>query len=188
MNISVFPPLTKSVMLDDPYCIAEASFPEYIYDIGALRIRAWHDEPGVDATFFDRRTWIEPIDQTAQHWVVTRKNVVVAAARMSFHDTLDSVPYASLLPNSHWSLYTHKAIASINRLVVDPRFRGRGLARLLDQARIGMAIDKGVDVILAQPQISRLETLKKLNFSYVCELPRTPEMPNRPLFFMHRHL
>ncbi|GAB4024248.1 GNAT family N-acetyltransferase [Spirosoma koreense] len=175
-------------MLDDLYCIAQVPFPERIQEIGTLRIRAWRDEPGINTVFFDRRTWIEAIDHTAHHWVVTKNNVVVAAARMSLHDSLEEVPYAALLPDSHRPRYQRKRLASINRLVVDPRFRGRGLARLLDQARLDMAASKGVDVVLAQPQLARLSALTKLGFSYVCELPHTPEMPERPLFFMELDL
>lgn len=188
MNISVLPLPRKVVMLDDAYCLTQVWFPERIPEIGALRIRAWRDEQGIDPNFFARRTWVDPLDQTACHWVVTRHNAVVASARMSFHDTLESVPYASLVPDIYWSHYAHKSIASINRLVVDPRFRGRGLAKLLDQARLDMAMSKGIDVVLAQPQITRLTALNKLGFSYVCELPSTPEMPDRRLFFMELDL
>ncbi|MDB5240963.1 MAG: hypothetical protein JWP57_1588 [Spirosoma sp.] len=175
-------------MLDDIYCISQVSFPERIQEIGALRIRAWRNEPGINADFFAKRTWVEAIDHTACHWIITKNNRIVAAARMSLHDSLQNVPYASLLPDVYRPKYGHKTVASINRLVVDPRFRGLGLARLLDQARLDMAQDKGVDYVLAQPQQTRLKALTKLGFSYICELPHIPEMPERQLFFMELEL
>lgn len=171
-------------MLDDIYCISQVSFPERIQEIGALRIRAWREEPGINADFFAKRTWIEAIDYMACHWIITKNDRIVAAARMSFHDSLMNVPYASLLPELCRPKYTQKTLASINRLVVDPRFRGLGLARQLDQARLNMAREKGVDYVLAQPQQTRLSALTKQGFQYVCELPHIPEMPDRQLFFM----
>ncbi|GAB4029238.1 hypothetical protein GCM10028809_19190 [Spirosoma gilvum] len=175
-------------MLDESYILTEVAFPNRIAEIGALRIRAWSSEPGIDPIFFSQRIWIDALDHEAHHWIVTLNNKIVASARMSFHNSLDNVPYASLLPAEYCSRYENRSLVSINRLVVDPQFRGRGLAKVLDNVRLTMAIDKGVDVILAQPQLSRLAALDKLGFSYLCELPPTPELPGRPLFFMELDL
>lgn len=188
MNISVFSPPKNIVMLDEPYTLTEVAFPDRIAEIGALRIRAWSSEPGIDPVFFSQRTWIDALDHTSRHWIVTLQNKVVAAARMSFHDSLNDVPYASLLPHKYCTRYERKRLVSINRLVVDPQFRGRGLAKVLDKVRLNRAMEKGVDIILAQPQLSRLSALDKLGFSYLCELPPTPELPGRPLFFMEMDL
>ncbi|WP_338875564.1 GNAT family N-acetyltransferase [Spirosoma sp. SC4-14] len=175
-------------MSTNQYCLTKVSFPDFIHEIGALRIRAWRSEPGIDPVFFARNTWIETQDQLAHHWIIRDKNQIVAAARLSIHEALETVPYAALLPAEYDKRYEGKRIASINRLVVDPDYRGRGFARMLDQARLDLAINENIDILLAQPQLSRLTTLSKLGFSYVCELPSTPEMPERPLFFMELRL
>lgn len=171
-------------MVENNYLLKQVFFPDHMQEIGRLRIQAWRDEPGINTTFFSRNAWIESIDHLAYHWVVMKNNLVVAAARMSIHTSLDDVPYANLLPDALRPQFSQRRIASINRLVVDPLFRGTGLARMLDQARLDMARRVGADVVLAQPQLTRLSALLKLGFSYVCELPRIPEMPERPLFFM----
>jgi len=188
MEIAELPIPIKPRMTTNQYSLTKVSFPDFIHEIGALRIRAWRSEPGIDSVFFSRNTWIEALDQTAHHWIIADKTRIVAAARMSMHESIETVPYASLIPTGYHGRYSGKKVASINRLVVDPDYRGRGLARMLDQARIDMAIREDIDVILAQPQLSRLTTLAKQGFSYVCELSSTPEMPERPLFFMELRL
>ena len=188
MPLSVLSLPEKTGLPDAVHCLSQVSFPSRMEEIGALRIRAWRNESGVDAQFFAQRTWVDALDQTAHHWILTRNDVVVASARMSFHDSLDGVPYSSLLPDAYRSRYAHKTIASINRLVVDPQFRGHGLAKRLDQARLSMARREGIDVVLAQPQLTRLDALTNLGFSYICELAHTPEMPGRPLYFMELDL
>ncbi len=169
---------------DELYCLMKVDYPHRIGEIGALRIRAWRNEPGVDPRFFAQSTWIEPLDQTAHHWVVTHNDEVVAAARMTFHSTIDDVPYMQLVPTEHRQALRHRSLASINRLVVDPRFRGRGLARQLDLVRLDLARQLGAEVVVAQPQLSRLNSLSRLGFDHLCGLNSTPEMPERPLFFM----
>ncbi|RYE38173.1 MAG: hypothetical protein EOP21_12665, partial [Hyphomicrobiales bacterium] len=69
-------------MIAEKYCLEKVTYPNRMDEIGVLRVRAWINEPGANPLFFSKRTWIEPLDQTAYHWVITRNGVVVAAARM----------------------------------------------------------------------------------------------------------
>jgi predicted GNAT family N-acyltransferase len=103
--------------------------------IGRLRIRAW-DADG-ERPFHAAATdsiWLDRHDDTAEHFVVERDCMVVAAARVSLHERESDLPDAELIAG-----YTEDLkwpVASINRLVVAPETRGCGLARALDIKRI----------------------------------------------------
>ncbi|GAB4034470.1 GNAT family N-acetyltransferase [Spirosoma jeollabukense] len=176
---------TLTMTMDAHFHLEQVPFSDLEYEIGSLRVRAWRNEPAVDKTYFDRPTLIESLDKKSQHWVITKDDIVVAAARMSFHPTMETVPYAPLLPAECWGQFTNKTIASFNRMVVDPQYRGQGLAHALDRIRVEHAIQSGLDVIVGATQLEyRVESLKKIGFTYHCELYNTPERPHWPLFFM----
>ncbi|WP_291069182.1 GNAT family N-acetyltransferase [Hyphomonas sp.] len=103
--------------------------------IGQLRVRAWRAR---QPAFPDMREWLDDFDLFARHWTLSDNGILVAAARMTVHAELSSVPnaeiFASVFPNG-----LPGPIASLNRLVVDPAFAGRGLSRALDEARIEAA-------------------------------------------------
>ena len=167
----------------------EVLFPDRMDEIGALRVLAWRNEPGADQAFFSKLSWIEPLDETAFHWVIREKDRVVAAARMSIHEAIDAVPYAELLPAPCRAALAGQTIASFNRLVVDPQFRGLGLSTRLDQLRIQTAARYQADRIVTSTQLEfRLKSLLKLGFSPLCELQNVPERPGWPLFFMQYDL
>ncbi len=168
--------------------LKEVDYPERIIDIGKFRIRGWRNEKGVDPDFFAQKAWLDDLDQTARHWVVMDESDIVAAARISFHGSLADVPYADTLTPALCEHFENKKLASLNRLVVSPQYRGRRLAGQLDQIRIETARDQGAEVIIAFPQLVRIEPLRKLGFELLAELPSIPEMPDRPFFLMKLNL
>ncbi|GHB57747.1 GNAT family N-acetyltransferase [Persicitalea jodogahamensis] len=168
--------------------LKEVDYPERIIDIGQFRIQGWRNEKGVDPDFFAQKTWLDDLDQTARHWVVMDELDIVAAARLSFHGSLADVPYADMLTPEQIEHFENRKVASLNRLVVLPEYRGQGLAGRLDQIRIEMARVKGAEVIIAFPQLVRIESLRKLGFELLAELPSIPEMPDRPFFLMKKNL
>jgi predicted GNAT family N-acyltransferase len=164
--------------------IHEGYFPERMEEIGRFRIRAWRNENGINPTFFSQEVWIDSIDTNAHHWIITKDDTIVAAARLSFHGCIEEVPYADFLHDEHRPLFQKSPIASINRLVVDPAFRGRGFAKILDNERINLAANAGSKIMIAFPQLSRLMHLQKLGFNLISQLENIPEMPERPFFLM----
>lgn len=174
----------KTISLPDGFELSAGSFPDLIEDIGRFRIKAWRNENGVDPGFFSKDVWIDSLDQNARHWIITKDRIIVAAARMSFHTYVGEVPYADFLLEEHLSLFSKSPIASINRLVVDPLYRGRGFSKILDNERIKAAKQHGSKVMIAFPQLSRLHSLEKLGFSLISQLKNIPEMPERPFFLM----
>ena len=174
----------KTISLPNGFELHEGHFPERLEEIGRFRIRAWRHENGISSSFFSQDAWIDSVDNQAIHWIITKNDTIVAAARLSFHDDLEDVPYNDFLHPEHGLLFDRPPIASINRLVVDPAFRGRGFAKILDQERIKVATQYGSKVMIAFPQLSRLESLQKLGFSLISQLRNIPEMPERPFFLM----
>ncbi len=164
--------------------MTEVTYPERIIDIGKFRIAGWRDEQGVDPTFFAQTTWLDALDQNARHWIVTDGPDIVAAARISFHDSLADVPYAKMLSATQRWHFTGKKIASLNRLVVSPGYRGKGLSGQLDLVRIECARKLGIEVIIAFPQMVRIDSLRRKGFEMIDELPPIPEMPDRRFFLM----
>jgi GNAT superfamily N-acetyltransferase len=103
--------------------------------IGRLRIRAW-DANGERPAHAPATgsIWLDHHDDTAEHYVVERDGIVVAAARVSLHDREGDLPDAEITAG-----YTERLkwpVASINRLVVAPEVRRHGLACALDVKRI----------------------------------------------------
>ena len=68
------------------------------------------------------------------------ENKIIAAARLSFHAQAISVPDYEWLTPMHSVLI--EPCVSLNRLVVDSEFRGRGIARKLDCIRLNHADKK----------------------------------------------
>ena len=164
--------------------LTEVEYPERIFDIGKFRIQGWRKEKGVDPDFFAQKTWLDELDRTARHWIVTNGSEIVAAARLSFHDSLLDVPYADMLTPEHRRHFENKRVASLNRLVVSPECRGQGISGQLDRIRIERARSQGAEVIIAFPQLIRIESLRKMGFEMLGELLSIPEMPDRPFFLM----
>ncbi|MFN7166770.1 MAG: GNAT family N-acetyltransferase [Pannonibacter sp.] len=133
--------------------------------IGQLRVKAWKAR---QPAFPDMDTWLDAFDDVAQHWAIFNGGVPVAAARMSVHAALSSVPnaeiFAGVFPNG-----LEGPIASLNRLVVDPAFAGRGLSKTLDEARIAAARKIGCANLIVETfsRTSRVPALESLGFEVV---------------------
>lgn len=161
----------------------EVKYPNRMIEIGKFRIRGWKNEKGVSSDFFAQDLWLDDLDRHARHWIATVDHAIVAVSRLSFHDSLSDVPYAHLLKPEHRLCFENRRIASINRLVVAPKYRGMGLAGQMDRIRIECAT-RQADVMIAFPQLSRIESLQRKGFVMLEQLANIPEMPERPFFAM----
>lgn len=163
--------------------ITEVRYPSQIQEIGKFRIEGWKNEKGINPDFFAQDAWLDDLDQHARHWIATVDRALVAVSRLSFHESLHDVPYADLLKPEHRSYFEHRRLASINRLVVASEYRGQGLAGQMDRIRIECAA-RQAEVMIAFPQLSRIDPLQKKGFVMIAQLERIPEMPERPFFVM----
>ena len=158
--------------------------PERMDEMGALRIRAWKNEPGISQTFFSNATWLDNEDTIAHHWVITCHDEIIAAARLSIHSHYRSIPHADLFDMAKVPEYNNPPFAAFNRLVVSPEHRSKGFSHILDEARIDFAIASGVKTIIAQPVESRIRALERLGFQYIGKVRPLFQMPERQIYFM----
>ncbi|WP_337174204.1 GNAT family N-acetyltransferase [Paludisphaera sp.] len=132
--------------------------------IGMLRIRAWESFYPEIARL---RIWLEDLDRSAMHWAILRDGEPVAAARMSIHETLDSVPDSESYRGAFREPLP-SPIASFNRLVVEPSSRKQGLSRRLDLARMDAARRHGCRIAIGYSSVdSRISRLEELGWFIV---------------------
>jgi hypothetical protein len=104
-----------------------------LQEIGRLRVLAWSS---FDRSRFSRTSiWLDEFEMASRHWCMSHDGEVIAAARMTICKTLSDVPdaflYAGVLGRAPPGL-----VASFNRLVVHPRYRGNRRSRVLDDIRL----------------------------------------------------
>ncbi|NML64389.1 GNAT family N-acetyltransferase [Hymenobacter sp. RP-2-7] len=182
MTTTLSPP---DLQPEAPFSLQQVDFQTHGDIIGRLRVRSWRNERGIDPLFFARPSWVEELDHHALHWVITDEDEVVAAARLSLHTSLADVPYAYLLPAAAHQPLAGQLVASISRMVVDPRYRGHHFSAVLDQVRVAAALAAGATALTGATQLNfRRKALSDLGFRTLCELRNAPERPDWPLHFM----
>jgi predicted GNAT family N-acyltransferase len=113
--------------------------------IGSLRYQVWSAETDEFPNVIHGQIWLDPLDDVADHFIVLAEGQLVAAARITYHDSLDTIPdldcYESIIHRFRFP------IASFNRLVVSAEFRGCGISRLLVKARLHESIKKAKSAV-----------------------------------------
>ena len=121
----------------------------------------------------------------ARHWIVTRGETLVGAARLSMHNTADDTPaYEDI---RHLNISANQPFAFLSHLVVCPSARKHGLGRLLDTVRVEAARAAGVNLILGRFYEYRVKGLIALGFRPVAEF-QNPKIGNRRVLIMELHL
>jgi len=107
--------------------------------IGRLRVLAWSTElPEPPAEEF----WLDEFDGLARHWAFLYHGEPIASTRMTIHERLEDVP----APEDFVGVVREalpSPIASSNRTVVAPAYRGLGLSRELVETCIRAAEEAG---------------------------------------------
>jgi GNAT superfamily N-acetyltransferase len=138
----------------------DPSILERIYE---LRVTSWRARG--NATDSSSR-WTDAYDPDAQHWAILAGERPIAAARLTILTQLCDVPdayiYGDVLPA------LPSPIGSINRCVVHPEFKNRGLSRILDEVRITAARQLGAKCVVASvSQERRARSLETAGFKFV---------------------
>ena len=128
--------------------------------IGRLRVLAWATVLPDEAARVG--CWLDEFELTARHWCIFHDGEPVAAARVSFHDRIEDVPDAEVYANLGLALTP--PIASINRLVTHPDFRGRGFSEKLDAVRLAACGDSVACVVNTSNYEQRVQQLEALGF------------------------
>jgi GNAT superfamily N-acetyltransferase len=137
--------------------------PELLTRIGQLRVMAWATEIPQAAAMGE---WLDEFEGCACHWVVFRGCELVAAARLSIHQSLADVPD----PECFVGIFREPPptpIASFNRLVVHPSARGFGLSRRLDEARLDFAEALGCRCAIGSTPSGYLRIRQMEEFGFV---------------------
>ncbi|HSJ01957.1 MAG: GNAT family N-acetyltransferase [Verrucomicrobium sp.] len=143
--------------------------------IGRLRVEAWQTAVSQAANM---ETWLDEADQGARHWVVFEGGEPVGAARLTIHERLADLPdgesYEGMFPQEPVG-----PIASLNRLVVHPSARGRGISKVLDLVRLQAAEEMGCQsaILATASGPGRVQQLQGWGFQLVGEGPRFQKPP-----------
>src|SRR5262249_4286858 len=147
---------------------------EFLAEIGNLRHQVWTYEQVAIPDFQHCRSncWIEDLDfnPNTRHVAVFDGDRIIAAARISIHETFSSIPDAAFMGDLAERFVF--PVASLNRMVVHPRYRHLGIGGAMDRKRLKIAKDLGARYAVAVAVgMSRCETLKKLEFAFHSMLP-----------------
>jgi GNAT superfamily N-acetyltransferase len=155
-----------------------ANAPDMLEEIYRLRVDAWMTT-GLGLGMFPNGMWIDEGEERHRHWVVFDDGRLVAAARLSIHERLCDVPCAHLFTDLHFP--AAPPFGSINRLVVHPDARSRGLSKKLDQIRIEAAAAAGCRTIVAYwsrvTGLARYHALERQGFVRISDFDFRHELP-----------
>lgn len=164
------------------YSLIRVYYPECIEEIGRLRYLAWKDVEGINKDFFSKGYWIDEYDKTSFIWGIKFNEIIIASARLSIHHTIESIPWCNSIPSGVLELLK-TPLGSMNRLIVHPDFRKRGLSKPLDMIRINTAKEKKLKAIIAETVNSRSSAIEKYGFRDYGSFGSTPELPGVKLGF-----
>jgi GNAT superfamily N-acetyltransferase len=139
--------------------------PADLEEIYVLRVNAWRSR---NDKFPAIGRWYDPDDEQSVHWGVRDGGQIVAAARMSIHETIASVPSAEIFDGLFHPARSGR-IAALNRLVVARSHRGRGYSQALDEVRIAYAREAGCRHVIGETDAgrNRIRQLGLLGFEAV---------------------
>jgi GNAT superfamily N-acetyltransferase len=163
--------MQTGVALETGLALAEINSPLLLEQIYSLRILTWQGKVGIPA---HTTQWVDPEDGLARHLAITMRQQIIAAARLSIHATISEVPD----PEGYVGVLNElpAPIGSLNRCVVHPDFRHRGLTRILDEARITAGKESGCRcLVLCATDEQRAAAIARLGFEFRGE---GPSMPN----------
>lgn len=132
-------------------------------EIGLLRLAVWREETAVEETLFPDGRWIEPLDAAARHWIALDDHVVVGAARLTLHSSLEDNPDGYLWLRAGREVPV--PAAHLCKLVVLRSARGAGIGRRLNQLRIDAARAMGAKSILVTASETNSRLLLDMGFT-----------------------
>jgi predicted GNAT family N-acyltransferase len=147
------------------YKVEDLSSDDDLYQLLKLRTDAWQARTN---SFSTDEYWAESLDASAMHFVIRCPDLhIIAAARLSQHHCFSELPNGDT-----YAIATTRdqTFGVISRLVVSGSHAGKGLASLLDKARIEKARSLKLPRVFAATSIRhRVSMLEKAGFRQVGE-------------------
>ena len=131
--------------------------------IGALRLRAWVPIVGRPAAAL--RFGIDEHDAGAWHCVVHHEEKLVAAGRLTVHDTFEDLPERASFSPHVGSMRPPFGLAS--RLVVDPSHEHHGFAELVIVDRLALASELGLTEVWGETRRHQVAGLTRHGYEVV---------------------
>ena len=160
-----------------------------LHAIGKLRVAAWSRNITVGNVPGDE--WIDEFDSDARHFGIYDGEQLIAAARFSVHVAIEDVPESDVYRGVFQSPLK-APVASLNRLVTHPDYRGLGCSFTLDRVRLEKAKEMGCTCGILHVGEDRLEHLLRLGFFIVGRAnDYSPDhflLNAGPAFVLHRSL
>ncbi len=130
--------------------------------IGKLRADVWEDEGFLLPNVCKNGIWLDELDDVGKHWAIFENNEIIASARLTVHNSKEDIPHKDEF--APYDLPTILPYGFMSRLVVRKGFRGRGLAKKLDNIRLEEAEKCNLNEVLILPTPYRVKPLLKLGF------------------------
>jgi predicted GNAT family N-acyltransferase len=145
--------------------------------VGELRYNAWNGI-GMSMNSADsEKVFIDEYDENAHIWVVTNKTgQMVASARVSIHDSIDSIPQVELF--NEYRACLKPPIAAFSRLVVSAEYRNQKISNFLVEQRLAYVEPLEVNSISVICPAWKAKNLKKFGFVQLGEPKPTLECPS----------
>lgn len=142
--------------------------------VDQLILNVWNYEAEVaqDVEVLARKgiSVIDPLDDRSVHLLVWSDDRLVGYSRLSIFLTQQALDMAPVeVPRLSRPF---KPVAYLSRLVVDPKSRGQGVARLMDQVRIEIAQDSGASaIVVCAVGPIRVNSLSHSGFTSIAPYP-----------------
>jgi predicted GNAT family N-acyltransferase len=158
--------------------VREITGTKYVPLTFRLRYEVWSEVMHVKPEFRAQRLINDEHDEHAQHWAAFDGDNVVASARMCIHEKQHDTPDAFIFCQTHLPA----PVATINRLVVHRKWRGRGISQQFDACRIQAARNGNARCLLASASGTRIASLQRSGFKLTEYSGTSPYVLTSPSF------
>ena len=140
--------------------VREITGTQHVCETFRLRFEVWNAETPLRAHVREIGLITDEHDVHSRHWAAFLDCQLVAAARMCIHGTQDETPDGPAFDG----MSLPPPVATLNRLIVHPSARSRGLATSLDKCRIAAARAGGAMCVVGTFPPSRVAGLERNGF------------------------
>jgi GNAT superfamily N-acetyltransferase len=143
-----------------PPIVREITNTSWVPRTFGLRFEVWNAETSLLPQVREQEAITDEHDAHARHWAAFRGDEMIASARMCVHRNQEDTPDAPAFSE----VCLPVPVATVNRLVVHPSARNRGLGSNLHQYRIEAAIKDGARCVVGTFPGGRIASLERLGF------------------------